>query len=268
MLMVAKQLFDNGDLQGAIRQLTADVKATPLELRNRIFLFELLCFAAEFERAGRQLDAVAQVSGDAGVQLGTELYRQILKAETTRRDILQGESRQPRFLLEPPSYTALHLQALDTLKHGRHKELENLLDDSRRHRKDLHGEVESVPFDDFRDGDDLLAPFLELIVQADYVWLPLEQIVRIEIAPPRTLRDLLWIPARVEVEKQQTSECFIPVRYHGSGAHPEDSVKLGRMTVWDPVGEETNLGKGQHMFLIDGNERSLLEIRRVEFASS
>jgi type VI secretion system protein ImpE len=65
--MDAKQLFDNGDLQGAISQLTADVKANPLELRNRIFLFELLCFMGDFQRAERQLDAVAQVSGDATV---------------------------------------------------------------------------------------------------------------------------------------------------------------------------------------------------------
>jgi protein involved in temperature-dependent protein secretion len=38
------------------------------------------------------------------------------------------------------------------------------------------------------------------------------------------------------------------------------------MTVWENVGEETNLGKGQRTFLIDGDERSLLEIRNVEFA--
>ena len=46
--MDAKQLFDNGDLQGAISQLTADVKTNPLDLRNRIFPFELLCFMGDF----------------------------------------------------------------------------------------------------------------------------------------------------------------------------------------------------------------------------
>jgi len=40
------------------------------------------------------------------------------------------------------------------------------------------------------------------------------------------------------------------------------------MTVWENVGKETNLGKGQRTFLIDGDERPLLEIRSVEFARS
>jgi type VI secretion system protein ImpE len=266
--MDAKQLFDSGDLQGAIRQLTADVKAAPRDLRSRIFLFELFCFTADFERAKRQLDTVAQISGDAKVQLGTELYLAILEAESARRQILQGESRQPRFLFEPPPYTALHLKALNQLRDRHYEEVETLLDESRKLRKDLDGEVESIPFHDFRDGDDLLAPFLEVIVKADYVWLPLEQIARLEIEPPRTLRDLLWIPAKIEVAEQRTSDAFIPVRYYGSSDHPEDAVKLGRMTIWEPLGQETNLGKGQRTFLIDGDARSILEIRRVEFASS
>jgi type VI secretion system protein ImpE len=266
--MDAKQLFDTGDLQGAIRQLTVDVKTNPRDLRSRIFLFELLCFTGDFERAGRQLDAVAQTSGDAKVELGSELYRRILEAEKVRGQILSGESRQPCFLFEPPSYTALHLNAFKELKDGRSEEVESLLDESRKVRKSLKGEIDTKSFLDFRDGDDLLAPFLEVIIQANYVWLPLEQVMRLEIAPPRTLRDLLWISAKIECADQRTTDAFIPVQYYGSSEHPEDSVKLGRMTIWESVGEETNLGRGQRTFLIDGNERALLETRRVEFAFS
>ena len=107
---------------------------------------------------------------------------------------------------------------------------------------------------------------MEVIIRADYLWLALEDIVRLEIRPPRTLRDLLWIPGKLELREQQTIDVFIPVQYYGSSDHAEDPVKLGRMTVWENVGEETNLGKGQRTFLIDGEERSLLEIRNVEFA--
>jgi type VI secretion system protein ImpE len=251
--MDAKQLFDNGDLQGAIGQLTADVKANPLDLRNRIFLFELLCFMGDFQRAERQLDAVAQVSGDATVDLGIDIYRSILRAEVSRRQLFQGESRQPKFLSEPPIYTALHLKALT---------------ESSDLRKSLGGQIDETHFDDFKDGDDLIAPFLEVIVRADYLWLALEDIVRLEIRTPRTLRDLLWIPGKVELRQQQIIDVFIPVQYYGSSDHAEDPVKLGRMTVWEQFGEESNLGKGQRTFLIDGDERSLLEIRTVEFARS
>ena len=264
--MDAKQLFDNGDLQGAISQLVADVKANPLDLRNRIFLFELLCFMGDFQRAERQLDAVAQVSGDATVELGIELYRGILRAEASRRQLFQGQSRQPKFLSEPPPYTALHLKALTEIIQQDFDKAETSLEKSGDLRKSLHGQVDNTHFDDFKDGDDLIAPFLEIFIRADYLWLALEDIVRLEIRPPRTLRDLLWIPGKLELREQQTIDVFIPVQYYGSSDHAEDPVKLGRMTVWENVGEETNLGKGQRTFLIDGDERSLLEIRNVEFA--
>ena len=266
--MDAKQLFDSGHLQAAISQLTADVKASPRDLRNRIFLFELLCFTGDWQRAERQLDAVAQVSGDATVELGIEVYRGILRAEASRRQLFQGESRQPKFLSEPPPYTALHLKALTEIIEQHFDQAETSLKESSALRKNLQGQIDDTHFNDFKDGDDLIAPFLEVIVRADYLWLALEDIVRLEIRPPRTLRDLLWIPGKVELREQQTIDVFIPVQYYGSSDHAEDPVKLGRMTVWENVGEETNLGKGQRTFLIDGDERSLLEIRKVEFASS
>jgi type VI secretion system protein ImpE len=266
--MDAKQLFDSGNLQAAISQLTADVKASPRDLRNRIFLFELLCFTGDWQRAERQLDAVAQVSGDATVELGIEVYRGILRAEASRRQLFQGESRQPKFLSEPPLYTALHLKALTEIIEQHFDQAETSLKESSALRKNLQGQIDDTHFDDFKDGDDLIAPFLEVIVRADYLWLALEDIVRLEIPPPRTLRDLLWIPGKVELREQQTIDVFIPVQYYGSSDHAEDPVKLGRMTVWENVGEETNLGKGQRTFLIDGDERSLLEIRKAEFVSS
>lgn len=266
--MDAKQLFDSGHLQAAISQLTADVKASPRDLRNRIFLFELLCFTGDWQRAERQLDAVAQVSGDATVELGIEIYRGILRAEASRRQLFQGESRQPKFLSEPPPYTALHLKALTEIIEQHFDQAETSLKESSALRKNLQGQIDDTHFDDFKDGDDLIAPFLEVIVRGDYLWLALEDIVGLEIRPPRTLRDLLWIPAKVELREQQTIDVFIPVQYYGSSDHADDSVKLGRMTVWENLGEETNLGKGQRTFLIDGDERSLLEIRKAEFVSS
>jgi type VI secretion system protein ImpE len=265
--MDAKQLFDSGNLQGAISQLTADVKASPRDLRNRIFLFELLCFTGDWQRAERQLDAVAQVSDDAKVQLGTELYRGILQAETSRRMLFQGESDQPKFLNEPPPYTSLHLQALTELNEQRFEQAEKLLNESSALRRNLQGQVDDTDFDGFQDADDLIAPFLEVIIRTDYVWLAFENIARLEIQPPRTLRDLLWIPGKVDLNEQQTIDVFIPVQYYGSSGHADDPVKLGRMTVWESVGEEKNLGKGQRTFLINGDEHPMLEIRHVQFSS-
>ena len=53
--------------------------------------------------------------------------------------------------------------------------------------------------------------------------------------------------------------------YAGSSEHADDQVKLGRMTDWQAVGEGRRLGVGQRLFLIDGEDRGMLEVRDVEF---
>jgi type VI secretion system protein ImpE len=266
--MSAKELFDAGNLQGAIDELTQDVKANPRDVRSRIFLFELLCFAADFQRAQRQLDAVAQTSGDVKVELGTQVYRNVVKAEMARRAFFRGDSRQPKFLSEPPSYVALHIEAVHKLRENRPDELEGLLSESSRLRRRLSGTRDGSPFEDIRDCDDLVAPFLEVLLQQDYVWIPFEQIRNLEIQAPRTLRDLLWIAARLDLTEKPLGDIFIPVQYFGSSEHANDQVRLGRMTDWKMVSDERFVGAGQRMLLIDDAEYPLLEIRKIQFASS
>src|SRR5512142_2311665 len=248
--MSAKDLFDAGNLHGAIAELTQEVKANPRDLRSRIFLFELLCFAADFERAQRQLDAVAQASGDVKVELGTQVYRNALTAEMARRAFFRGEGRQPKFISEPPAYAALHIEAIRALKQNRAGEIESLLSESSRLRRPVSGARDGSRFEDIRDADDLIAPFLEVLIQQEYAWIPFEQIRNLEIDAPRTLRDLLWIPARLELAQKQVGDVFIPVQYSGSSEDSRDEVKLGRMTDWKSVSEGRYAGAGQRTLLI------------------
>src|SRR6476660_2693815 len=125
--MGAKELFDAGNLSGAIDELTQEVKANPRDLHRRIFLFELLCFTADYQRAERQLDAVAQTSGDVKVEMGAQVYRSALQAENARHAFFTGASRLPKFFSEPPSYAAFHAEALTHLRENRFDELEELL---------------------------------------------------------------------------------------------------------------------------------------------
>src|SRR5262245_54915497 len=55
-VMHAKELLDAGHLTAAIEQLTQEVRAHPTDVRQRIFLFELLCFTGDYQRAARPLD--------------------------------------------------------------------------------------------------------------------------------------------------------------------------------------------------------------------
>jgi type VI secretion system protein ImpE len=260
--MNAKELLDAGQLSAAIEQLNQDVRSHPGDSRLRTFLFELLCFAGDYARAERQLDVIGHQSASA--EVGVQVYRNILTAEQNRRRLF-SEGLRPDFLFDPPAYTHVHLDAVNRLRESQPAEAEALVEQSEAARPSLKGRLEGQPFADFRDVDDLLGPFLEVIVHNNYVWFPFEQISHLTISPPKRLRDLLWIPGTLESHLGAVGDVFLPVLYAGSSEHGDDQVKLGRMTDWKAVREGLVLGLGQRLFLIDGVERPMLEVREVAF---
>jgi type VI secretion system protein ImpE len=262
--MKAKDLLDAGHLAAAIEQLNQEVKSHPTDFRQRTFLFELLCFAGDYQRAARQLEVIGQ---QQAAEVGVQVYRNILVAETARRRLF-AEGLRPRFLFDPPLYIHLHLEAVNRLREGNPTEAAALLEESHSSRPRLRGRIEGQPFLGFRDGDDLIAPLLEVIVHHSYIWLPFEQIKHLSISVPKRLRDLLWIPATLESHHGSVGEVFLPVLYGGSSEHADDRVKLGRMTDWRAVADELALGVGQHLFFIDGQDRGLLEVRDLEFEAA
>jgi type VI secretion system protein ImpE len=260
--MKAKELLDAGHLSAATEQLDQEVRSHPTDSRLRTFLFELLCFAGNYPRAERQLDVLAQQA--ATTEVGVQVYRNVLAAERARRRLF-SEGLRPGFLFDPPPYVHLHLEAVNRVREGSPREAVALLEESDNSRPRPKGRIEGQPFVDFRDGDDLIAPFLEVVVHNAYIWLPFEQIKHLKISVPKRLRDLLWIPATLESHQGPVGDVFLPVLYAGSSQHVDDRVKLGRMTDWQAVAEGLALGVGQHLFFIDGQDRGLLEIRDIEF---
>ena len=85
--MLADQLFQAGQIEEAVRALGAELRDSPGNAQRRTFLFELLCFAGEYERAGKQLDVLAQSSPAA--ELGALLYRSALHAEQIRKGMFE-----------------------------------------------------------------------------------------------------------------------------------------------------------------------------------
>ena len=223
--MEAKQLFEQGDLEGAIQAVTREVKAHPAETPRRTFLFELLCFAGDFERANRQLDVIAHQ--DSLAEPAVQVYRNILHAELARRRLNAG-GVQPEFLLDAPPYARLHVEASARLGAERCADARALLDESESMSPPLRGRIDEQPFEEFRDCDDLIAPFLELIILRDYVWLPFAQIRELELGAPERPRDLLWTPVRVSLTTGAQHRGYVPVLYCDSHRHADNQVKLGR----------------------------------------
>ena len=88
--MQAKELFDAGKVREAERELTSYLRDHPMDVAQRTFLFELLCFAGEFARAEKQLSVLAQ--GNSDRELGAVLYYAALHAEKTRHELFEKQA--------------------------------------------------------------------------------------------------------------------------------------------------------------------------------
>lgn len=260
--MTAKELLDAGKLSAAIEQLNKEVKARPADGRLRTFLFELLCFTGDYQRADRQLEVIGHQSTAA--EMGVHAYRQLMEAEKARQRLLT-DGLQPNFLFPPPPYARLHLEAINRLRENRPAEARALLEEAGGSYPVVTGRVDGQPFSDFQDSDALIGPFLEVVIQGKYTWLPFAQIKRLQVTPPKKLRDLLWTQANLETANGPSGEVFIPALYIDSSASTDENIKLGRMTDWLPLGEGLTRGVGQRLFLVDDSERAIFEVKEVEF---
>jgi type VI secretion system protein ImpE len=261
----SRELFAAGKLNETIDELLREVKANPSDIAGRTFLFELSCLTGDWERAERQLDVIGHQSAEA--ELGVMVYRANINAERERRRVF-GEGGQPHFLREPPAYVDLHVAALSQVRSGQMAAARATLDRAEEERPAIPGTANGKAFQDFRDYDDFVAPVLELIVKDKYVWLPFEQIKRMEISPPKQLRDMVWASARIEALDGTIGEVYLPTLYHGTSDSENDQARLGRITDWKQVGEDLYRAVGLRLFLVDGEDKSLFAATPVEFAGT
>src|SRR5512138_557657 len=96
--MNAKESFKAGKIEEAMQALTATLRNDPTDVRSRTFLFELLSFMGEFDRAEKQLDILSDLSKEAG--MGTLIYRSALQAERLRREMFDKKAF-PQTVAEP-----------------------------------------------------------------------------------------------------------------------------------------------------------------------
>ena len=228
--MNAHELFREGRLDEAITTLSAELRSNPTDAQRRTFLFELLCFSGNYERAEKQLDVLAQDTPDAG--RGALLYRSAMHAEEMRQQMFRTGQ-----LPSPTSAGSVS----GTLNGGRFASLE--------------------------DADPRIGPRLEMFAAGQYTWLPFEHVETVTIDPPTRARDLLWAPAVVRpgrgFEELELGEVLLPVMAPLTSEHADDAVKLGRVTEWQPLNSESAAPIGQKLWLVDGEEFPFLEVREL-----
>jgi type VI secretion system protein ImpE len=237
----AKALYQEGKLNEAIQSLSAELRDNPSDPKRRTFLFELLCFAGEYERADKHLNLLADVSGEA--KMGAVLYMSAMHGERIRHKTFADKD----FPTSPVDDAKL-LGGTIKLTNGETKE-----------------------FNWFEDSDPRVGPRMELFAAGAYLWMGLEYIESIEFQPVTKLRDLLWRPAFIRTgpsfKGTELGEVLVPALFPFSHKHPDDQVRLGRSTVWDTTGEDP-IPYGQKTYLVDDVDYSIMEIHSLEFKQS
>jgi type VI secretion system protein ImpE len=229
--VIAEQLYQAGRVDEAIQTLGSTLRSNPADVRARTFLFELLCFAGEYDRAARQLDVVADSSKEAG--LGAMLYRSALHAERTRQELflsvgqVGGEA--------PPTAVT--------------------------------GTLNGEPFQTIEDADPRIGARLEVFAAGQYTWVPFADLAEVRMEEPRRLRDLLWAPARVKAGARmrdfEFGEVLVPAVAPLSWQHADWQVRLGRQIDWQTLPDGEELPLGPKMLLIDGELIPILEVREL-----
>ena len=232
--MKAKELLAAGKVREAESALNAHLRDNPGDAGQRTFLFELLCFSGQYDRAEKHLGVLAKSSPQA--EMGAVLYLSALHAEKTRHGMFQKQ--------EFPQTPALPSGP---------------------------GKLNGKPFESIRDADPEIGSRLEVYAAGAYLWIPFQHLASIQMDSPKCLRDTLWAPAFVltgpSFNGTDIGQVIIPAIYPYSWKSDDEQLWLGRATQWVADDEGHEFPVGQKMFIVDGEEVPLLEIRTLEFAS-
>jgi type VI secretion system protein ImpE len=228
--MSARGLYQAGRLDEAIEALGAEVRDNPSDAQRRTFLFELLCFAGKYDRAEKQLAVLGQ--GGKEAQMGALVYQSALHAERLRQEMFERQSFPGSVAPRPVS-----------------------------------GTLNGRRFEALEDADPRIGARLELFAAGQYTWLPLEQVASVRMNAPSRLRDLLWAPALVRTAEAykgvELGEILLPALAPLTWRHPDGAVRLGRVTQWAELEDGGQAPVGQKMWLVDGEEFPVLEVREL-----
>src|SRR5579863_1050944 len=221
MAVTPVELFQAGKVQEAANALAAFLRDHPTDTKSRTFLFELLCFSGQYDRAEKHLNVLSDGSKER--EMGAVLYFSALHAEKLRHDLFRTQEYPKTSTAASPA-----------------------------------GVLNGKPFTSIADADPQIGARLELYAAGSYLWIPFHHIASIQIAPPRLLRETLWTPAFVltgpDFRGTDIGQVIIPAIYPFSWKSPDPELWLGRGTEWVADDDGSKYPVGHKVFLVDGVE--------------
>lgn len=260
--MTAEEYVKQGDLNAALQQLQAQVKAQPAKSEYRVFLFQLLSVMGQWDRALTQLNIAGELD-DAALAM-VAMYRQVIACERLREEVFLGR-HDPVVFGQPEEWQALLLQALKLTADGQYLKSQDSRNQAFELAPAVSGHIDGTAFDWLADSDPRLGPVFEAIIEGRYFWVPIQRIRSINIEKPVDLRDVVWIPAQFTWTNGGESYGVIPARYPESYKNSDPLFSLSRKTDWQECGDGLFLGIGQKILTTESSDYALMDIRSIQF---
>ncbi len=258
--MRAEEYLRDGNLQGALEDLQAQIRNQPDNSRLRIFLFQLLAVLGQWERALSQLNVLDKLEKNTWPMV--HAYREAIRCEILRAEIFAGR-RKPLIFGEPPPWMAWLLESLRLMVAAQYDQALALRDQAFDLAAASSGTMDETPFNWIADADSRLGPVLEAMINGRYYWVPIQQIRAINITEAADLRDFVWLPAEFTWVNGGQAFGLIPTRYPGSESVQDSSIQLARTTQWQELTDGIFQGLGQRMLATDQDDYPLLDVREV-----
>jgi type VI secretion system protein ImpE len=261
----AEQTLKSGDPLAALASLQEQVRARPADPKLRVFLFQLLCVVGQWERALNQLTVASSLDPNAIAMEKT--YGDAVRCEAVRDEVFAGK-KVPMIFGQPDQWLALLIESLLLAGRGERAQSGELRARAFEDAPTTAGDIDGRPFAWIADADSRLGPVLEAIINGRYYWLPYARLAKVEIEPPADLRDVVWMPAKLQFENGGESVALIPTRYPGSQASADGLIALARKTVWEEIDADAHRGLGQRIITTDVDDVPLMEIRTITLTGS
>lgn len=257
-MTTARDAFHDGRLADAVQLQSAHVEAVPDDTPGRLFLVELLALTGRYRDAWDQLSRIESDSPDWPA--ARRRFRRLLKAANRRAN------GRVKFINDPPPHARQRALALRALLLGDSERAIARIDRADSRTPHLFGHIDGREFDGLRDADDRFASVLEVLIGAEYVWVPWEHVRRLRLVPAKHPLDAAFRPAELRLSDWSEQAVFVPLVYPGTA--DDDVLLLGQDT--DLVGDGGPVcGVGGKLLLLgDGSEGPLADCTQIDVRGS
>jgi len=248
----------SNSLDAEIASIQEKIRSEPTDPKWRMGLFQRYCQAGRWQKALEQLQAYARML--PGGEAFAYAYRVALQQEQLRERVFRGELDLPL-----PADAEEWLRVLaSTFKPGIAAEAIDLRQQALQIAPASSGTLDDKPFEWIADADSRLGPVCEAIFEGKYQWISYNRIESIRVVAPSSACDLVWLSAGIKLWGQESMPALIPARYPLTEDLTDAHLRCA-LTTWEEQGNDVWVGRGVRIVTTDSEEKSLLDVRRIDF---